>query len=151
MASTGWPFRTKYKCALEIVNLIFLHAINRYLTSELCQNFHWKKCVEIQLIFGLELNQQMGAWSGGRGRINHIPEPEFRIYISMGTQHWKRHVYGCNAYPVHILFKITIENRFFCNLYTVIRDFNTFFFQFQFFSSLIMDLTLTPVLSTVLA
>ena len=29
------------------------------------------------------------------GRINHISEPEFRIYISMGTQHWKRHVYSC--------------------------------------------------------
>ena len=28
------------------------------------------------------------------GRINHIPEPEFRIYISMGTQQWKRHVYS---------------------------------------------------------
>ena len=41
--------------------LLKLSTINRYLTSELCQNFLWKKCVEIQLIFGLELNQQMGA------------------------------------------------------------------------------------------
>ena len=46
------------------------------------------------ILFRVSLIQQMHEVRV-EGRINHIPEPEFRIYISMGTQQWKRHVYSC--------------------------------------------------------
>ena len=48
-------------------------------------------------------------WDTGGG-INHIPQPEFRIYISMGSPRRKRHVYS-SAYFVQYfaaIFKIRI-------------------------------------------